>query len=108
MLDDARCECGCRIFFNKQTIITTACGTVRDIPSAMVLECVRCLRLYSVSMDPGKKTLEHFGIGKDSEAKLFKTAIKDWENKHTPDRNPTMVVLSPADEVDYERLGVAR
>lgn len=106
MLDDGRCECGCRIFFHRQTVITTANGTIRDIPSLMVLECVQCLRVYSVSTDAGRKTLRPFGVGRDSEKLLFQTALKDWKNTDRPQDNETFIVLESADEIDFDRLGV--
>ncbi len=108
MLNDGRCECGCRIFFQRPTVITTADGSIRDIPSIMIVECVTCLRVYSVKTSEGRKTLEHFGVGKPSEALLFKAALKDWVNDHTPDRNYSMIVTDPADEVDFERLGIEK
>lgn len=106
MLSDARCECGCRIFFNRQVVITTASGTIRDIPSSLVLECVRDRRVYLVSTDPGKKTLIPFLAGADSERMLFNAALGDWKNQHKPELNASMIVLEDADRRDFSRLGI--
>jgi hypothetical protein len=108
MLDAGRCGCGSRIFFHRQAVITTANGTIRDIPSVMILECSRCLQFYSVSTEPGKKTLVPFGVGEEGERVLFKAALKDWSNKDRPQDNASFIVLEPADEVDFARLGVPR
>lgn len=107
-MNDGRCECGSRIFFQRPLLITTANGTIRDIPSTLVMECVQCLRVYSVSTDPGRKTLVPFGVGRDSEKLLFKTALKDWKNVESNGTNDSLIVLEPADEQDFERLGVKK
>lgn len=106
MTDNARCECGCRIFFNKQTVITTASGTVRDIPASMVMECVRCLKVYIASMDFGKKTLTPFIYGETGERELFKAALESWKNSDRPETNESHIILDEADKVDFARLGI--
>lgn len=103
---DGRCECGSRIFFNKQTLITTANGSIRDIPSIMVMECVRCSRTYQVSTDPGVKTLIPFKSGMEAEKSLFLAALESWKNTDRPQSNESLIVLDDADRKDFERLGV--
>lgn len=106
MLSELRCVCGCRMFINRQVIVTTASGTIRDVPSVMILECVSCVTVYSVGTEAGKKTLTPLDSG--TEKLLFEAALKDWANKDRPDSNANHIVLDPADEQDFARLGVAR
>lgn len=108
MANDARCECGSRIFFNKQPIITTASGTIRDIPSVMVLECCRCARTFIVSTEAGKKTLRKFAAGMSAEKELFQAALESWKNHDRPESNVSHIILDKDDEKDFERLSVTR
>lgn len=108
MANDGRCSCGCRIFFSRQIAITTASGSIRDIPSMMILECIRCLRVYSTSTDPGKKTLQEWGVGEEGERMLFSAALKDWMNRDRPQDNANFLILEEADEKDFDRLGIPK
>ena len=105
--DDARCDCGSRIFFNKVAIITTASGSIRDIPSVMILECVRCMRTYMTSTDPGPKVFAAFKAGASSERDLFLAALESWKNHDRPQDNASLIVTDEADKRDFERLGVS-
>lgn len=103
---DARCSCGCRIFFNKQVIITTANGSIRDIPSVMVLDCVRCARTYLTGTGEGRKELIPFKADAAGEKFLFEGALESWKNTHHPERNQSHIVIDEADKLDFMRLGV--
>jgi len=106
MSDDARCLCGSRIFFQKPTVITTASGSIRDIPSVFVLECVRCARAFYADSEAGKKTLRPYVPGVYAETELFKQALASWRNKDKPESNDSHIVLEDADKADFARLGI--
>lgn len=106
MQDDARCDCGSRIFFEKPTRITTASGSIRDIPSVFVLECVRCERTYFCDSEAGRKTLRRCIHGELAEKELFQAALESWRNKDKPESNESHIVLEDADKADFKRLGI--
>lgn len=115
MSADGRCKCGSRIFIHRQVVITQSDGTVRDIPSVMLLECVTCRLMYTTSSDIGPKTLTQFVASIDSERYLFQRALEDWKNTNTPEdkgfggvqeRNDSYIVIDDADRKDFARLGV--
>lgn len=105
-LTEGRCECGSRIFFHKQGIITTASGTIRDIPAVMILDCSRCTKTYLVSTKSGPKKLVPFVKGVEGEKALFFAALESWKNTDRPESNESHIVLDEADKKDFERLGV--
>lgn len=113
ILSEGRCECASRIFVNRQVVITTSSGSIRDIPSMMLLECVRCARTYTVSTDPGQKVLIQFKAGMEGEKLLFQEALKSWKNgdrhasQESGEANQSHIVLDDADKKDFERLGVS-
>lgn len=106
MNDNARCECGSRIFLQRPTLVTTASGTIRDIPSVMVMECVTCSRTYITTTDAGKKTLKQFKFGAEAERELFRAALDSWKNTDKPETNESLIVTEDADKADFERLGI--
>lgn len=106
MLDEGRCSCGCRIFVNESVVITTASGTVRDIPSVFFMRCVRCNEHYLMATESGKKTLIPVSRAEEIERALFYSALKDWQNRDIPDANESFIVLDEADKKDFERLSI--
>lgn len=103
-----RCDCGCRIFFDREMLITTAFGAVFVIPSAGVVECYRCKAMYRMhGKDGEKKTLEPFGRDLMGERDLFLAALEDTKNTDqadNPDRTPDFITVDPEDKLDFERL----
>lgn len=104
---DGRCACGCRIFYDRRVRITVSSGAAFEIPSAVIVECVRCGGISRIIGDDGeRKTVVPFVSGKDAERELFLMAMRDWENKDHPDKNPNFIVIEDSDKKDFEILGV--
>ena len=107
MSDNGRCECGSRIFLDLTLRITCEDGRAFNIPSAPMVKCVSCgLDGRMVGDEPGRKEFKRVVYGQELERDLFQLALKDWENKHTPERSSDLLTTTEGDRLDFERLGL--
>lgn len=109
MANDGRCSCGCRIFYDRPTRITTASGAAFNIPTIAIVECVNCGAVCKIVGEDGeRKTVVPFVSGKAAEKELFAAAVSWWKNEHRPELKMTFVTVEDADKADYERHGIPR